>query len=104
MVSSGRPAARCRAISRSPTHTTGHGLPRPVNNLADQALLDVFVHNRTIVDEASARAVAADCEPGLAGNPGEQGAGLRNDSVVELSVTHLGGAEHGPAVLVVVRP
>lgn len=41
-------------------HTTGRGLPRAVNNLAVQALLDVFIQNKTIVDEASARAAVAE--------------------------------------------
>jgi hypothetical protein len=41
-------------------HTTGRGLPRAVNNLAVQALLDVFIQNKTIVDEASTRAAVAE--------------------------------------------
>ncbi|MEU3283018.1 ExeA family protein [Streptomyces antibioticus] len=41
-------------------HTTGRGLPRAVNNLAVQALLDTFIQNKTIVDEASARAAIAE--------------------------------------------
>ena len=41
-------------------HPRGRGLPRAVNNLAVQALLDVFIQNKTIVDEASARAAVAE--------------------------------------------
>lgn len=41
-------------------HDTSRGYPRAVNNLAVQALLSAYADNKSIVDEASARAAVAE--------------------------------------------
>ena len=41
-------------------HQTSRGLPRAVNNLALQALIATFAANKTIVDQAAARAAVAE--------------------------------------------
>lgn len=41
-------------------HGTARGYPRAVNNLALQALLSAYADNKSIVDEASARAAVAE--------------------------------------------
>jgi type II secretory pathway predicted ATPase ExeA len=41
-------------------HQTSRGLPRVVNNIALQALVATYAANKTIVDEAAARAAVAE--------------------------------------------
>jgi type II secretory pathway predicted ATPase ExeA len=41
-------------------HQTSRGLPRAVNNLALQALVATFAANKTIVDQAAARAAVTE--------------------------------------------
>ena len=41
-------------------HQTSRGLPRAVNNLALRALVATFAANKTIVDQAAARAAVAE--------------------------------------------
>ncbi len=41
-------------------HQVSRGLPRAVNNLAIQALIAAFATNKSIVDEASARAAVTE--------------------------------------------
>jgi type II secretory pathway predicted ATPase ExeA len=43
-------------------HQVGRGLPRAVNNLATQALVATYAQGKAIVDEAAARAAAAEIE------------------------------------------
>jgi type II secretory pathway predicted ATPase ExeA len=41
-------------------HTTARGYPRAINNLAIQALVATYAANKSIVDEASARAAVTE--------------------------------------------
>ena len=41
-------------------HQTSRGLPRAVNNLALQALVATYAANKTIVDQAAARAAVTE--------------------------------------------
>jgi type II secretory pathway predicted ATPase ExeA len=43
-------------------HQVGRGLPRAVNNLATQALVATYAQGKAIVDEAAARAAAAELD------------------------------------------
>jgi len=41
-------------------HSTGHGLPRSVNNIAWQSLNAAFTEDKSIVDESSARSAVTE--------------------------------------------
>jgi type II secretory pathway predicted ATPase ExeA len=56
----GGPATHGSPTTLALIHQVSRGLPRPVNNLAVQALVAAFADNKAIVTECSARAAVTE--------------------------------------------